>query len=52
MHPTLEELKDRISIGLDITEIMDILDVSERELLDYLDDLINEHREDFLSCLK
>jgi len=42
MYNTTEELKDLIAATLDIDEVLDLLDLSLRELLDYLDDIISD----------
>jgi len=46
-----EELKDRLASKLDIYELLDLLGLTERELLDYLDDVLEEHEEECLAAL-
>lgn len=50
-HANLEELKDRVAAALDIYELLDLLGLTERELLDYLDEPIEDNRQQLLSAL-
>lgn len=52
MTTSLHDLKDKLATELDIVEILDLLNIEERELLDYLDDLLIENKEELLRALR
>lgn len=47
----IDEIKNRLAAALDIYEILDLLGLTERELLDYLDEPIEEQRQQIISAL-
>ena len=49
--PTLDELKDRLAAKLDPWEILDLLQITERELLDFLDEPLEDNKEKLLAAL-
>lgn len=53
MNPTLdnETLKDKLASQLDIYELLNLLELSERELLDFLTDQIEEYKEECLAAI-
>jgi len=51
MHHTIEELKDELAARLDIFELLDVLELTERELLDYLTDYIEDNKEKLMAAL-
>lgn len=50
-NTSIHELKDRIAAAFGFDEILDLLQMTEREALDYLEEAINEHRLSLLKAL-
>jgi len=46
-----EELKDQLAAQLDVYELLNLLGLTERELLDYLTEPLEEHKEECLAAL-
>ena len=49
---TLDEIKAKITMEMDVYEVLDILDISLAELLDILEEQIQENREEFVRILR
>jgi len=48
---TIEELKAKIVAGLDLIQLLDVLDITFVEMVDRLEDIIEERYEDLVAAL-